>query len=721
MTVCTKKIPGEPGAMDQGKAGVAVMFREAENYAQKHPKDFREAIDRFETVQKRAEGTEYEIKAKDQARAWRTKWEEAAKAEFDKRRQAAEAHIQAGFEEAQKLWNQFPESLATETFRKQIEQEKERLAELAKSLVQWLSAQAEPLLAKEPETLTGPEIKALTDIRDRSRVPPAGLDEHQKEILSSLVEKIEACLEAYRSVQAAKAAKAFDIFWDKFAKLVGDRQFEEAEALIAASSSLEVPPSGGSGEHSEPPEGGTTSGERGTTNKLKEDVRLLKDLFSRAECNLDQLVGKTIRVGGISMTVAQVREGKLVVMQGEAKGEVGPEKLETEELLKFGLASVEDPKAAARQEFLFQFFFGRPATARASLAKAEGQGVELALYEERLAELEEGREKVRAEKEATALLSQIESAIKGERLERAEAKLQKLEKDLGQTQAVKASLATLREQLTEAQSKAAAEKNLIFIPAGKFLYGEGGGQETDLPAFYIGKYETTNAEYDEFEAWVKKEVEKGEKGDPHRYCYPGYLPDGKELSEEQLRALEKMTPEKREAATEKMGLKDGDASGKSHHNVDYGWDFDKPNHPVVGVDWYDAWAYCRWRGGRLPTEQEWEKAASWDPKLKRKRVYPWGDEVVAGLCNSNALGDGFDQTCPVNEFPKGVSAYGCYNMAGNVWEWCDSWFDKSGSPRVRRGGGWCYTPVIARSTIRLKYEPGCAYSYLGFRVARSWP
>jgi serine/threonine protein kinase/formylglycine-generating enzyme required for sulfatase activity len=711
-----KKTPAEAGTTNEGLAGIAGMFREAEKYAQEHPEDFKEVVGRFETVQKRGEGTEYEFKAKDQAKSWRSKWEEAAKAEFEKRQQAAEAHVQAGrFEEAGKLWNEFPEALATETFRKRVEEEQTKLAETAKSLVDQLSAQAEPLLAKEPETLTEPEVEALTGIRDRAKTPPAGLDEHQKDVLSSLLEKVEACLDAYQSAKAAESAKAFDSFWDKFSKLIKDRRFEEAEALIAANPSLVVPPSGGSGEHPEPPEGGTT-------NKLKEDVRLLKDLFSRAEANLGQLIGKTIRLAGFgTVKVTAVRDGKIVVAVSGKDMALEPEKLEPEELLKLGLTSTDDPKVAAHQEFLFHFFFGQPAKAKTALAKAKAHGVELAFYEGRLIWLDQGQEKARAEKEAAALVSQIESAIKAEKVETAESKLQRLEKEFGQTQAAKANVAKLREQIMEAQSKAAAKKNLVFIPAGKFLCHK--GQEIDLPAFYIGKYEVSNVEYDEFEAWVKKEAEKGEKGDPHRFCYPGYLPDGKELPEEQLKALEKMTPEKRRDAIEKLGLKGGEPGTKGHQNTQGGGDFDKPNHPVVNVDWYDAWAYCRWRGGRLPTDQEWWKAASWDPKLKRERVYPWGDEFMAKYCNSSSPEDGFAQTCPVNEFPKGISAYGCHNMAGNVWEWCGSWYDydKVGWYRVNRGGSWYDGAGKCRSAYRNGSSPGGRSGYHGCRVARSSP
>jgi formylglycine-generating enzyme required for sulfatase activity len=181
-----------------------------------------------------------------------------------------------------------------------------------------------------------------------------------------------------------------------------------------------------------------------------------------------------------------------------------------------------------------------------------------------------------------------------------------------------------------------------------------------------------------------------------------------------LKALEKMTPEKRRAAIEKMGLSGGEPAGKSHENGLRG----QPNHPVASVEWYDAWAYCRWRGGRLPTEQEWEKAASWDPKLKRKRAYPWGDVFVPKFCNSNSPEDGFPhgQTCPVNEFPKGVSAYGCHNMAGNADEWCDSWSGAVGSNfRVKRGGSRYDDVAGYRAARRFGVAPDDRGGGNGFR------
>ena len=111
----------------------------------------------------------------------------------------------------------------------------------------------------------------------------------------------------------------------------------------------------------------------------------------------------------------------------------------------------------------------------------------------------------------------------------------------------------------------------------------------------------------------------------------------------------------------------------------FGWDEDLPvDEPVQHVCWHEAAAYARWRGKRLPTEAEWEKAASWDPSTGRKRRYPWGhEEPTATRANlgQDQLGKGHLGPAPVGAYPDGASAYGCHQMLGDVWEWTDSVLD----------------------------------------------
>lgn len=156
----------------------------------------------------------------------------------------------------------------------------------------------------------------------------------------------------------------------------------------------------------------------------------------------------------------------------------------------------------------------------------------------------------------------------------------------------------------------------------------------------------------------------------------------------------------------------------------------KGDYPAVNVSWHDAMAYCGWlsdRTGkfcRLPTEAEWEKAASWDPEAKVKRRYPWGGGFDRSRCN---LGMG---TTPVGAYyPEGDSCYGVADMAGNVWEWCSTLvrgypYDprdgredlEAEGRRVLRGGSWYFDQWYTRCTYRFGYTPEYRFYLLGFRV-----
>lgn len=115
---------------------------------------------------------------------------------------------------------------------------------------------------------------------------------------------------------------------------------------------------------------------------------------------------------------------------------------------------------------------------------------------------------------------------------------------------------------------------------------------------------------------------------------------------------------------------------------------ERGDHPVVGVDWTDACAYARWRDKRLPTQEEWMIAAGWDEKATVRRKYPWGNTFDPRLCNCRATPNRLpehSETTPVSLYPKGRSPSGCYDMVGNVLEWCA---DEAGRMRVLKGGSW---------------------------------
>jgi formylglycine-generating enzyme required for sulfatase activity len=195
----------------------------------------------------------------------------------------------------------------------------------------------------------------------------------------------------------------------------------------------------------------------------------------------------------------------------------------------------------------------------------------------------------------------------------------------------------------------------------------------------------------------------------------------------------------------------GDFIRATSHAAPAYWDdprLNKPEQPVVGVNWLDAKAFCEYRGKRLPTEAEWEKAAR-GPKAN---LYPWGNDFDPAKAN---YGKSHDATMQVNSYPEGVSYYGAYNMAGNVFEWVSDWYDPHyygrletmvnptgpaqpiwlggtgtyvdrltvGEKRVIRGGSWIAPEGTLKTTHRFWNHPlNNSYGVgLGFRCAKTAP
>ncbi len=155
------------------------------------------------------------------------------------------------------------------------------------------------------------------------------------------------------------------------------------------------------------------------------------------------------------------------------------------------------------------------------------------------------------------------------------------------------------------------------------------------------------------------------------------------------------------------------------------WDaptYNRPSAPVVGITFYEACAYAAWAGDRLPSEEEWVRAARGDMD---GRKYPWGDDFDKKKANTEE--SGLNQPTPVCAYPDGVSPHGCYDMAGNVWEWTDSLYDEDEDEdedegedrRVMRGGRYFFEAEVSGCSSRSGNLHALRVVDVGFRLSRT--
>jgi iron(II)-dependent oxidoreductase len=143
----------------------------------------------------------------------------------------------------------------------------------------------------------------------------------------------------------------------------------------------------------------------------------------------------------------------------------------------------------------------------------------------------------------------------------------------------------------------------------------------------------------------------------------------------------------------------------------------KGNHPVTHVSFFDAQAYAKWAGKRLPTEKEWEYSA----RGKLGHIYPWGNDfnpkADKDKCNSSKASKG--STTPVGSFEAGKSPFGVYDMAGNVWEWTADWYGQEQKDKIIKGGSFKVFETPPRAAKKGHFSPEKRDGTIGFRCAKN--
>ena len=285
-------------------------------------------------------------------------------------------------------------------------------------------------------------------------------------------------------------------------------------------------------------------------------------------------------------------------------------------------------------------------------------------------------------------------------------------------------------------------EEMVLIPAGPFIMGsdrvptedetvgvgttkpwyldEHPAHQVKLKAYYLDRYEVSNAQYQKF-------TEASGRTPPFIWAQSAYILNTRqqELVRLDMDSLRLLAEKNLRIDRDTSRMEQADLLQAIADRMQY-----LDNEPVTGVSWYDARAYCAWMGRRLPTEAEWEKAA----RGPEGNEYPWGNQWAAGKSNAGEE-IWVDGVAPDGSYSSDVSAYGIYDMAGNVTEWVQDWYrpypgatykskDFGKKYKVLRGAAWGREGHYAmhqfqRTEYRQIMKRDAVFDDVGFRCAKN--
>jgi len=762
-----KKDSGGKGSAGKGapaegpaEAKARRTFDRASDYAKSHPTHFREIIRRFEEAKADGRGTSYAAEADKEIKTWKQNWADAANTEFEERKALVASHLAAGaFRKAREAWEEFPEELRLGQLNGKILEEQTQVEKALRGTATRLREEMAPVLKKAPEQLTAQDFEALTATQQKVKelrtllvkkeAREDGLPDALKLTLDALSAEVTKSLSGYRGGTGAKTDGDWGKLWEDYRQLVKARKLDEAVALCEKSRrSLGIPPPGGSEAEAGPPAGGAVGELAGELDLLAADARSLKDVFGKSEQNLPALKGRTVRIGGATVTVSEVKGEKFYVRQDKVEMAWGIEKLDLETILFLGVSSETDPMTIARKKAIFAYYYLDPDQSVQALTAAKEAGVDVSFYLSRL------RPVLVVSTTPSGAAVQLEQMIDGEWSEApAKSPTTPLQQEVSSdaTYRVTVSKGSYVSVSREVKTGAGGEVRLrLLLKRAPSVSAPREGSKADADGPLAKGFGVPRSSRDEYGNPVRsaKDQETGlpleirhKKTSIHLVLIPaGQFMMGSPVSEPGRGVHE--GPQRLVRITKPFYMGKYEVTQKQwkvlmSRNPSK---FRNSSNPVEQVSWNDCQQFLKGLNREadprqdqrfvLPTEAQWEYACRAgtkarfchgdDPGPRQFGAYAWYKSNSDG--KSRRVGQ------------KRPSSWSLYDMHGNVWEWCQDGYGEYSSGavsdprgpadselRMFRGGSWANDPASCRSAVRGGRLPEYAGHHLGFRVALTIP